>query len=122
MPDFLEFTVNYAVFDNVATVVFAKTFPTTSFARVYVQATAVRPSNGDNRSFYRTISCLRAGASPSLSAVTEVHSPVGTAGASTWDLTFAISGNDAQIKITGQNLDTTVWMLRIIVLFLTNSA
>jgi hypothetical protein len=120
MSDYLNFQVQYTVFDSVPTTVFTRTIPVTSFARVYVQATAVNPSNGDHRTFYRTVSIVRSAGSPSLSAAVDVHTPIGTAGSSAWNLTFALNGNDAQVQITGQNLATTKWMLNIDVAFTTN--
>ncbi len=117
MPEFFEFPIpEYKVYDNVPTTVFSRQMPTNSFARVYVQAVGAR-SNGDHRTFYRTVSIVRGGAAPSLSAVVEVHAPIGNAGSSTWNLTFAIAGNDAQVLVTGQDLATTTWMLKILVFF-----
>jgi hypothetical protein len=119
MSDFLEFQVpSYTVYDNIVTTVFQKNFPTTSFARVYVQAAAVRPGNGDHRTLYRTVSIIRSGGAPTLSTVVDVHAAIGTAGSSTWNLTFALSGNDVQVQITGQSGATTIWMLKITVFFL----
>ncbi len=118
MSDFIEFPIqHYRVHDNVATTVFSRNIPANSFARVYVQAAAIR-DNGDHRTFYRTLSVLRGGGAPSLSSVVEVHAPIGVAGSSAWNLTFALNGNDVQVQITGQDVATTVWQLKIEVFFL----
>lgn len=117
MADLLEFEPRCSVYDAVPTVVMARTLPTVSFARVYVQAAAVR-SNGDHRTFYRTVSILRGGGAPSLSSVVEVHAPIGVAGSATWNLTFALDGNDVQVLVTGQDAVTTTWQLKILVFFL----
>lgn len=117
MSAFLEFARNYTVFDSVATGVFSRPMPATSFARIYVQAAAAR-ANGDHRSFYRSVGCLRGGGAPSLTVVTDIHAPVGTAGSSAWDLTFSVTGNDINVLVTGENDQTTLWELKIIVIFL----
>jgi hypothetical protein len=118
MPsDFFEFSIaEYRIHDNVPTMVFERTLPTTSFARVYAQAVGAR-DNGDHRTFYRTVSCLRGGGSPSVSSAVDVHSPIGNAGSSTWDLTFGVVGNNVQVRVTSQDLATVLWQLKITVFF-----
>lgn len=121
MPsDFFEFSIpEYRLHDNVPTAVFARAIPTTSLARVYVQAVGVNPLTADHATFHRTFIAIRGNSNPSTGTVTDVHPPLRSSGASAWELTAGINGNNVEIRVTSQDLATVLWQIKITIFFLT---
>jgi hypothetical protein len=109
----IETPVYFESFDNVLKAAFSQTMPVNSFASVYVQAVAVRPSTGDSKTWNQTFTCGRRAASPIINATTNVSPIVSDVGATAWNLAFIVVGNDITIQVQGQSLGDTIWFLRI---------
>lgn len=109
----LSFDLFATSHDAIVTIFYSKTLPVDTFASVYIKAAAVRPSTGDSKSWFRTFTVKRRGAGAIIGTTTDIYTPVTDGSPTGWDLTSAVSGNDIQLRLTGQSGADIMWWFNI---------
>lgn len=116
MKSIIDDQVYAETHDNVATNIFSRTMPINGFVTVFIKGSAIRQSNGDAKVWNIAFTCKRRAASPVLSTVTNIFTPVSDAGASAWTLAPVLNGNDVELRATGQSAADVYWNFKIVVL------
>ena len=105
--DFLDFFQRAEVYDNVTTVVYSKNLPINTLISGYIQVAANRVSNGDNKSWFKAFTAERRAAGAVLGTVQDIFTPFGDSGTSAWDVSIGVSGNNVELRMTGQAATAT---------------
>ena len=103
-----------------ATTAVTYTVPANSIAIVYAYVMALNAAAGDSKGFTPWASVLREGGAPAVvGSVVNMITPQGSAGATTWTSTIAISGNDVIVQVDGAIAATIEWRVRLVVEYYT---
>jgi hypothetical protein len=112
-PAYFNDSVFWETFDAVATPIFVRAPPLNSLVTVFIQGSGIRPSNGDAKTWSIMFTIKRGVSAPTLSAVTNIFTPVADAGAAAWAMAPAVSGNNVEVRVTGQAAASVLWNFHI---------
>ena len=121
VPPIIDTPVFAQTYDAVATTFYSRTLPVNSFVNLYVQVVAVRPSNGDSKTWFFTVKVGRRSAGAILVNSTNIFTPIADAGASAWVAAVVVSGNDALLQFTGQASATISWQAHVYAMVITEN-
>jgi len=97
--------------DATVTSIITYALPDATVANFVVNVEARRPSNGDSHMFQVGVGAKRhAGGAAALVGVGVDLLNQTDAGAATWVVAFAVSGNNVLVRVTGQGFVTIEWM------------
>ncbi len=105
---------NVTTSDATVTTIYTYAMPASKTANITAGFVARRPSNGDGFGAKLDATYARIGtAAPALLGAISAPAPQASAGASGWTVSYAVSGNNILIQVTGQAAASIDWSVEV---------